>query len=157
MKAAFGLILLGLSACSTPEKPVPLETPVATEATAKERISSCLSAMGEKSTKSIVMACRHMWREAACQDAWASSLDVLRGDRARVIMTGCLPAYCTPEMQICSWDVSSADLTDVEPDWLEGWAALNREVLPRDLDGQVEGPEAGEFAKQLMIIVTLQR
>ncbi len=157
VRALFGLVLLGVSACSAPKETVRPEPPPAAEKPAKERISSCLAAMGEKSTESIVMACRHMWRDTACQDAWASSLDVLRGDRARVILTGCLPAYCTPNLPICSWDASSADLTATEPDWLEGWAALNRAVLPGDLDYQVEAPEAGEFAKQLMIIVTLQR
>ena len=113
--------------------------------------------MNAESTRDTVMACREMWREPACQDAWASSLDVLRGDRARVVLSGCVPAYCDNDSPICSWDVKNADLTDDQPDWLAGWSELNRVVLPRDLDNAIEAPEAGEFAKQLLILVTLQR
>lgn len=159
MKSLLGLIFLGTAACSTPEKsiraePEPQETSVKS---GKDRVAACLAAMDSESAKETVMACREMWRDTACQNAWASSLQVLRGDRARVILSGCLPAYCDESLPICSWDVSTADLTDDKPDWLEGWVELNRQILPQDLDGAIEAPEAGEFAKQLLILVTLQR
>jgi hypothetical protein len=159
MKSFLGLIFLGIAACSGPEKSVraePTPKPILAKP-AEDRVSACLVAMDSESAKVTVMACREMWRDTACQDAWAASLEVLRGDRARVILRGCLPAYCDERIPICSWDVSTADLTDVEPDWLEGWAELNRQILPQDLDGAIEAPEAGEFAKQLLILVTLQR
>ncbi len=159
MKSLLGLVFLGITACSAPEKSIRVEPTLQPTSAkpAEDRVSACLAAMHSESAKETVMACRKMWRDTACQDAWASSLEVLRGDRARVILSGCLPAYCDESLPICSWDVSTADLTDDSPDWLEGWAELNRQVLPQDLDGAIEAPEAGEFAKQLLILVSLQR
>jgi len=159
MKSSLGLIFLGIAACSAPEKSIRVEPApqITTAKSAGDRVSACLASMGSESTKETVMACRELWRETACQDAWESSLGVLRGDRAQVVLSGCLPAYCDESLPICSWDASHADLTDEKLDWLEGWAELNRQVLPQDLDGAIEAPEAGEFAKQLLILVTLQR
>lgn len=159
MKAFLGLFILWIAACSAPEKSKRAEpAPQPTSARpAEARVRACLAAMDSESAKETVMACREMWRDTTCQNAWASSLEVLRGDRARIVLSGCLPAYCEESLPICSWDVSTADLTDDEPDWLEGWAELNRQILPQDLDGAIEAPEAGEFAKQLLILVTLQR
>ena len=113
--------------------------------------------MRKSETHDTVMACRLLWREPACQNAWESSLAASRGDRPKIILDGCLPSYCSDAAGICGWDRTQMDLESETPDWFEGWAELNRKVLPVDLEGQVEAPEAGEFAKRLLFLVTLQR
>jgi biopolymer transport protein ExbD len=142
-RGALALCLVAAS-CSSSSKPVGEEAIGRGRHTDPERaMTACVDAVAasasvEPSTRlaSVADACKHLYVEKACRDAWDRGMAGPVAERMTIVARGCRDAYCPllaePRPGLCA-AADTPGAADGSPSPMQGWGELQLAILTLDL------------------------
>ncbi len=150
--------LLLIASCAT--EPEPKEQEPVKENGPDKSLTNCLDKLSSKAHvdgPEAVAACKDVWKNPACSNAWNDALAMPRGERPEHIVKSCAAAYCPlftdVQPTLCNAP-GKVDLSAQTPPWMQYWTDFSRMALASDLNME-PAPELGAFAQRLLTLVAL--
>ena len=142
--ARFTLLALVAGCASTPQQANP--DPVVIDS----RLQDCKSALENQLPRPhVIKTCAKLYSKTTCQDAFSITESMPPAQLAENIIRACQIAYCPVDAAICEVQ-QPVDFLDETHDWLALWGELNAQILPDELGGDIQAPEARLFSTLLL-------
>mgnify|MGYP006197283137 FL=1 len=112
----------------------------------------------EERVAGIVEACKNLWINPDCRDAWSDALSQPPEVRGESVIRRCAAAECPTldvTVELCQQDLAGVNLLDPAPDWSALWKEFNRVVLARDLGLQPDDTVGAIIAMRLLQLVAI--